>query len=64
MARKEYEEKYTHPEPREKLLEEIKRSDKGGKPDNGRRVTPNSLHRSTRSRAAATKARKMRARRA
>lgn len=32
MARKEYEEKYTHPELREKLLEEIKQSDKGGEP--------------------------------
>ena len=30
MARKEYEEKYTHPELREELLEEIKQSDKGG----------------------------------
>lgn len=32
MARKEYEEKYTHPELREKLLEEIKQSDRGGEP--------------------------------
>ena len=32
MARKEYEEKYTHPEMREELLEEIKQSDKGGDP--------------------------------
>ena len=32
MARREYEEKYTHPELREELLEEIKQSDKGGEP--------------------------------
>ena len=31
-AKKDYEEKYTHPELREKLKEEIKASDKGGKP--------------------------------
>ncbi|HZG64568.1 MAG TPA: hypothetical protein VEY13_13850 [Rubrobacteraceae bacterium] len=32
MARKEYEERYTHPELRERLLEEIKQADKGGEP--------------------------------
>ena len=32
MARENYEERYTHPELREKLLEEIKQSDKGGEP--------------------------------
>jgi hypothetical protein len=31
MARQDYEEKYTHPEPREQIKEEIKASDKGGK---------------------------------
>ena len=31
-TKKDYEEKYTHPELREKLKEEIKQSDKGGKP--------------------------------
>ncbi len=32
MAKKEYEEKYTHPEMREEIKEEVKRSDKGGEP--------------------------------
>ena len=32
MAKKDYEEKYTEPELREKIKEEIKQSDKGGKP--------------------------------
>lgn len=32
MAKKEYEEKYTHPEMREEIKEEIKQSDKGGEP--------------------------------
>lgn len=32
MARKDYEEKYTHPEMREEIKEEIKASDKGGEP--------------------------------
>lgn len=32
MAKKDYEEKYTDPELRERLKEEIKQSDKGGKP--------------------------------
>lgn len=32
MAKKEYEEKYTHPEMREEIKEEIKQSDKGGNP--------------------------------
>lgn len=32
MARKEYKERYTHPELRERLLEEIKQADKGGEP--------------------------------
>lgn len=63
MARKEYGEKYTYPELREKLLEEIKQSDKGGEPGQwSARIKPNALRRSTRSRAAATKVRKMRAR--
>ena len=31
MAKQDYEEKYTHPELREKIKEEIKASDKGGK---------------------------------
>ena len=31
MAKQEYEEKYTHPELRERIKEEIKASDKGGK---------------------------------
>ena len=30
MAKQDYEEKYTHPELREKIKEEIKASDKGG----------------------------------
>ena len=32
MAKKDYEEKYTHPEMREEIKEEIKQSDKGGEP--------------------------------
>ncbi len=32
LARDEYEEKYTYPELRKKLLEEIKQYDKGGEP--------------------------------
>lgn len=32
MAKKDYEEKYTHPEMREEIKEEIKASDKGGDP--------------------------------
>lgn len=32
MAKKDYEEKYTHPEMREEIKEEIKHSDKGGEP--------------------------------
>ena len=32
MAKKDYEDKYTHPEMREKIKEEIKQSDKGGDP--------------------------------
>lgn len=32
MAKKDYEEKYTHPEMREEIKEEIKQSDKGGDP--------------------------------
>ena len=32
MAKKEYEQKYTHPEMREEIKEEIKQSDKGGDP--------------------------------
>jgi hypothetical protein len=32
VAKKSYEEKYTHPELREEIKEEIKRSDKGGEP--------------------------------
>jgi hypothetical protein len=32
VAKKDYEEKYTHPEMREEIKEEIKRSDKGGDP--------------------------------
>lgn len=32
MAKKDYEEKYTHPEMREEIKEEIKQSDKGGAP--------------------------------
>ncbi len=31
MAKRDYEEKYTDPELREKIKEEIKQSDKGGK---------------------------------
>jgi hypothetical protein len=31
MAKQDYEEKYTHPELREEIKEEIKASDKGGK---------------------------------
>ena len=33
VANQNYEEKYTHPELREKIKEEIKASDKGGKED-------------------------------
>lgn len=32
MAKRDYEEKYTHPEMREEIKEEIKQSDKGGDP--------------------------------
>ena len=32
MAKKDYEEKYTHPDMREEIKEEIKQSDKGGEP--------------------------------
>ena len=32
MAKKDYEDKYTHPEMREEIKEEIKQSDKGGEP--------------------------------
>lgn len=32
MAKKDYEEKYTHPQMREDIKEEIKQSDKGGDP--------------------------------
>lgn len=32
MAKKDYEEKYTHPEMREEIKEELKQSDKGGDP--------------------------------
>ncbi len=32
MAKKDYEEKYTHPDMREEIKEEIKQSDKGGDP--------------------------------
>jgi hypothetical protein len=31
VAKQDYEEKYTHPQLREKIKEEIKASDKGGK---------------------------------
>ena len=32
MAKESYEEKYTHPQMREEIQEEIKQSDRGGKP--------------------------------